>query len=82
MKVINVIEVVNNSVISVVSFGVVENQFAGDVMKEAEELFEAKVRENGYTEDEQMPPIETFIEDGEYHFDDYSVSILYSEVDA
>ena len=24
----------------------------------------------------------TFIEDGEYHFDDYSVSILYSEVDA
>jgi len=45
MRVINVIEVVENSVVGVESFGVFEEQLSQEVVEKAEELFLKKVEE-------------------------------------
>ena len=45
MRVINIVEVVENAVVGIESFGVFEEQLVQDVVDKAEELFIKKVEE-------------------------------------
>lgn len=45
MRVINIIEVVENSVVGIESFGVFEEQLSQEVVDQAEELFLKKIEE-------------------------------------
>jgi len=66
MRVINVIEVVENSVVGIESFGVFEEQLSQEVVDKAEECFTKKVREfiGGDETDEAV--IEEALENGYY----------------
>ena len=68
MEIFNVIEVVDNNVVSVRSFDKVN-------VKEAEKAFDAKARENGFNGDEN-----DIIEDGYFQNDIYTVSLAWSEI--
>jgi hypothetical protein len=83
MRVINVIEVVENAVVGIESFGVFEEQLSQEVVEKAEELFTKKLREfiNGDETDEQI--IEDAIENG-YYTDStkgyYYICIVWSDI--
>ena len=80
MRVINIIESVGkNNIVSVESFGVFEEQLSQEVIDQAEALFIAKATENGWNDDDYND-IESFIEDGSFHNNDYSVSIVWSDI--
>jgi hypothetical protein len=78
MRIINVVEVVDNNVLSVESFGVDESKVR-QIAKEAEERFKDKARENGciFTDDE----LEECVSDGSWESGDYTVNIVWSEID-
>jgi preprotein translocase subunit Sec63 len=78
MRVINVIEVVGNLVVSVESFGVFEEQLSEDVVDEAEKMFKVKAIENGADEND----LDDCLEEGNYENGvDYSISIVWSEIE-
>jgi len=76
MDIINVIETVNGTVLSIESFVVEEEQLSNEVVEKAEELFTAKALENGAKPDD----IETHIEDGYYENNGFSyvVNLVWS----
>jgi hypothetical protein len=78
MRVINVIEVENNKVNGMESFGIEEEQFSADVVREAEEAFYAKAVENGFSEDRN--DIAEHIENGYWENGDYAVMIVWSDI--
>jgi len=83
MRVINVIEVVENSVVGIESFGVFEEQLSQEVVEKAEKCFTDKIREfiGGDETDEQY--IEDALENG-YYADStkgyYYVCISWSDI--
>jgi hypothetical protein len=83
MRVINVVEVVENNVVGIESFGVFEEQLSQDVVDAAEKCFTAKVREfiGGDETDEQT--IEDALENGYYEDGTkgyYYVCIIWSDI--
>jgi len=72
MDIINVVETVNGTVLSIESFVIREK----DDVKKGEELFTAKALENGAKPDD----METHIEDGYYENDGFSyvVNLVWS----
>lgn len=78
MRVINVVEVVDNNVLSVESFGVFDESKVDEVVKEAEALFADKARENGcILDDEEMYEASG---DGSWESGDYTVNIVWSYI--
>jgi hypothetical protein len=77
MRVISVIEIVDNTVQGIESFGVFEEQLKDDVVKVAEEQFELKARENGLSEDES---IDDYIENGYYENGNYAINLVWSYI--
>lgn len=76
MRIINVIEVVDNNVIGMQSFGVEDDQLSGEVVSQAEELFSKLAKENGAEEND----IDEYIENGAFSENGYTVNICWSEV--
>jgi len=66
MRVINVVEIVENSLVGIESFGVFEEQLADDVAKEAEELFVKKIKEFIGGDETDEGYIEDALENGYY----------------
>lgn len=78
MRIINVIEIVDNNTQGIESFGIFEEQLSSEVIEKAEKLFIAKAKENcfdGNDEDES-----DIIENGYYQSGDYSVNLVWSEI--
>jgi hypothetical protein len=66
MRVINVIEVVENAVVGIESFGVFEEQLSQEVVDKAEELFTKKIREFIGGDETDEGYIEDALENGYY----------------
>jgi len=78
MRVINVIEIVDNNTQGIESFGIFEEQLSQDVVDKAEANFKMKAKENGCTAaDEEM---EEIISEGYYENGTYSVNLVWSEI--
>jgi len=82
MRVVNVIETSDYTILGVESFPIFEEQLSQDVIEEAKENFRKKVLENGGPmDDEQM---EEYVEDKYFRQGDfgdiYTVSIVFSEI--
>lgn len=82
MRIINVIEACDNTILGVESYGVFEEQLSDDVVEQAEESFRKKVLANGGPMDEEQ--LESYVEDGYFKDGDfgdiYSVSIVWSDI--
>lgn len=82
MRVINVIEVVENNVVGLESFGVFEEQLSQDVVKKAEEHFlkviEEFVGEPLSEEDKEAYLDDAYYEDGTKGY--YYVCIIWSDI--
>ena len=76
MRTINVIEVVDNNVIGMTSFGVFEEQLSNDIAKEAENHFAKLAKENG-AEDIDM---DVYLENGAFSENGYTVNLVWSEI--
>jgi len=83
MRVINVIEVVENAVVGIESFGVFEEQLSQEVVEKAEELFTKKIREFIGGDETDEGYIEDALENG-YYADStkgyYYVCISWSDI--
>ena len=79
MRVINIIESVENVILGVQSYGIFEDQLSQDVIDVAEKDFTAKAIENGWNEDSDQP-IESLIEEGVYENGDYSLYYIWSNI--
>jgi len=79
MRIINVIEVVDNNVVTIESFGIFEEQLSHEVVEKAEKLFTTKVRDNegSMLNDEE---IETVIENGCWEGTNYAVNLVWSYI--
>lgn len=78
MRIINVIEIVDNNTQGIESFGIFEEQLSQDVVDEAEENFKIKAKENGcILDDEEM---EEAISDGYWESGNYSVNLVWSDI--
>ena len=75
MRIISVIEVVDNCVLSLVSFGIFEEQLSDEVVSEAEKLFVAKAKDNGFLGDE-----DTIVEDGTCKVGNYTINLVWSDI--
>lgn len=76
MRIINVVEMVDNSIISLRSYLIEEDQLSQEVIERAEEDFSNCAIENGCSEDE----VDDFVENGNYLNDNYSVFLTWSDV--
>ena len=76
MDIINVVETVNGTVLSIESFVIKDEENKAEVVQKAEELFTAKALENGAKQED----METHIEDGYYENDGFSyvVNLVWS----
>ncbi len=78
MRIINIIEIVDNNVQSIESFGIHEEQLSQDVVNEAEKLFKAKAKENGcILTDEELDEV---IGDGYWECGNYAVNLVWSSI--
>lgn len=75
-KIINVVEVIDNSVSSVESFIIPDELQEKEIVARAEKLFTQKAQENGLGDG----GVEDAVEDGYYSQGDYYVSLTWSEV--
>lgn len=78
MRVINVIEVVDNNVIGVESFGVFMETRVQEVVDKAEDCFINKAMENGCALDTKE--LHDVTENGSWESGDYTVNIVWSEI--
>lgn len=82
MRVINVIEVVENNVVGIESFGVFEEQLSQEVVDKAEELFLKKVEEfigEPLSEEDKEAYLDNaYYEDGTKNY--YYVCISWSDI--
>ena len=82
MRIINVIEACDNTILGIESYGVFEEQLSQDVVELAEKSFREKVLANGGPMDEEQ--LESYVEDGYFNDGDfgdiYSVSIVWSDI--
>ena len=82
MRVINVIEVVENAVVGIESFGIFEEQLSQEIVERAEELFLQKIEEfigEPLTDEDK----EAYLEDGYYEDGTkgyYYVCITWSDI--
>jgi hypothetical protein len=77
MRIINIIEIVDNNVQGIESFGVVEEQLKEDVVAQAEYAFKLKAIENGIMDDD----LESAIENGVYENGTYTLNLVWSDID-
>jgi len=75
-KIINVIEVINDSISSVESFIIPDNLQEKERVKAAEKLFSEKAIENGASKND----MEDLLDNGYYTQDNYGVFLVWSEV--
>ena len=78
MRVINVIEIVDNNTQGIESFGIFEEQLSQDVVDKAEANFKMKAKENGCTADDEE--MEEIISEGYYENGTYSVNLVWSDI--
>ena len=77
MRIINIIEIVDNNVQGIDSFGIHEEQLKEDVVQQAEHAFKLKAVENGIMDDD----LESAIENGVYENGTYTVNLVWSYID-
>lgn len=81
MRIVSIIEIVDNDVMSIESFGVdSDSDPTGSALYEAEELFENKAVENGFVEGGDMPLLESLIDEGLYKKDNYALCMAWSDI--
>jgi hypothetical protein len=76
MRILNVIELMDDEVQQLVSFPIEDDQLSRDQVRLAEELFTKIALENGVDEND----VESYIEDGRFSVGDWSVNIVWSDV--
>lgn len=85
MRIINVIEIVDNNVMNIESFPVWEEQLCDDVVRDAEDEFEKcmKAHLDPKLVDEYnfIIAFEECVVDGLYNYNNYSVNIVWSYID-
>lgn len=80
MRVINIVETEDNTVLGIDSFGIFEDQISDDVVKQAEELFLSRIRENGFIS-EDIEEIDDILDNGYwYNGIGYTANIIWSEI--
>ncbi len=77
MRIINIIEIVDNNVQGIESFGIHEEQLKEEVVQQAEYAFKLKAVENGIMDDD----LESAIENGVYENGTYTVNLVWSYID-
>ena len=77
MRIINIIEIVDNNVQGIESFGIHEEQLKEDVVAQAEHAFKLKAVENGIMDDD----LESAIENGVYENGTYTLNLVWSYID-
>ena len=77
MRIINIIEIVDNNVQGIESFGIHEEQLKDDVVQQAEYAFKLKAIENGIMDDD----LESAIENGVYENGTYTLNLVWSYID-
>jgi len=78
MRVINVIEIVDNNIQGIQSIGIFEEQLSQEIVEQAEEIFKAKARENGcILNDEELDEV---IGDGYWESGNYAVNLVWSNI--
>ena len=81
MRVINVIEILNGTIIGVESFGVFEEQLVQDVVDVVEKNFIGKIKENQKDVDIIEEDEEAYLEDGYFSDDNgYEITIIWSDI--
>ena len=81
MRIVSIIEIIDNDVISIESFGVdSESDPTGSALYEAESLFETKAAENGFIEGDDMPLLESLIDEGVYKNGNYTLCMVWSDI--
>jgi len=80
MRILNVIEVVDNTVIGVESFPIIEEQLSEEIVEKAEELFKKKAVENGYDSTEEDDSY--LLDDGRWENLDYAIHLYWSFVES
>jgi hypothetical protein len=78
MRVINIIEIVDNNTQGIKSFGIFEEQLSQEIVERAEEIFKAKARENGCKLDDEE--LDEVIGDGYWESGNYSVNLVWSDI--
>ena len=77
MKILNVIEIINNDVITITSFDVVDEQLSDETVEEAEKFFANRLVQLNVINEKD---IDNAIEDGCYHGVNWSLSLIWSYV--
>jgi hypothetical protein len=80
MRVINVIEIVENNTQGIDSFGIFEEQLSQEVVDKAEALFKAKAKENGCPLEDDSEEWDDIIGDGYWIQGDYAVNLVWSDI--
>ena len=75
MKILNVIEIINNDVITITSFDVVDEQLSDETVEEAEKFFANRLVQLNVINEKD---IDNAIEDGCYHGANWSLSLVWS----
>lgn len=78
MRIINVIIVIDGSVIGVRSYPIEEDQVSNEIVEKAESHFLNCCRENGADEEEYCD--EYLLEEASYRRDDYEVCLTWSDI--
>lgn len=81
MRIINIIEIVDNNTQGIESFGIFEEQLSQDVVDRAEALFKAKAKENGCTLETDSDEWDEIIGDGYWEQGTYAVNLVWSSID-
>jgi hypothetical protein len=80
MRVINVIESVDNEILGMESFGIFEEQLSGEVVAKAEEHFAHLISKDLGCNASDIEDLDTYIEDGVYVANDLSITIVWSDI--
>lgn len=77
MRVLNVIRLKGNYVVSIESFAIYEEQLSNDVVKMAEDKFKDLMKRIGFDGDDD--DMESYVEDGIYVNGNESVNMVWSD---
>jgi hypothetical protein len=78
MRIINVVEIVDNNILGIKSFGVFDESKVQEVVDKAEADFKAKAKENGCILSEEE--LEECISDGSWENGNYTINISWSDI--
>lgn len=81
MRIINVVEIINGELYNIESFPIIDDNFSDDQVRNAEDMFITKAKENGFTYDDDLDEREYLLDEGYWSDNNgYEVMISWSDV--